>query len=370
MPCTVSLSNVTQDGDGVDDIAWDAVAFEPLDSKPNDFVVALGDSYSSGEGASEPDGSNYYLESDHHGTKTVDGEDSRFRNACHRSAEAWSLKASLPGNSQSIGEDFNSRASDLDYHLLACSGAEAMNLLPFSTATETKPTDYAGNEGRGQFGEVSQLDRGFVDENTTLVTLSIGGNDARFGEVLKACMTARWTNRDCGAMELEYDGGVFIKQATMNRVAVDVPASVQTVLKQIRAKAPTAVVLLMGYPQIFETGADCVQIHDEEMAWLNGISDQLNDALRDSALAQSTVDAPVVFGDPTAAFSGHNLCTENSAINGLQFELTPGDKPMITIPVPGPNFGLGVSMQSVHPNKFGTDLYARVMESTLTGVYP
>lgn len=144
----------------------------------------------------------------------------------------------------------------------------------------------------------------------------------------------------------------------------------QTVLEQIRAKAPTAVILRMGYPQIFESGADCVQIDDEEMNWLNGISDQLNDALRDSAAAQSSVGAPVIYADPTNAFSGHNLCTENSAINGLQFELTPGDKPIVTIPVPGPDFGLGVSVQSVHPNKFGTDLYAEVMNSTLNGVYP
>jgi hypothetical protein len=48
---TVSLSNNAYDGNGSADIAFDAVGFAPLTQKPANFVVQLGDSYSSGEGA-------------------------------------------------------------------------------------------------------------------------------------------------------------------------------------------------------------------------------------------------------------------------------------------------------------------------------
>lgn len=65
-----------------------------------------------------------------------------------------------------------------------------------------------------------------------------------------------------------------------------------------------------------------------------------------------------------------NLCTSPSAINGLVFTLNPGDQVIFDVPTPGPNFGFNVSQQSIHPNELGTDLYASVMESTLTGVYP
>jgi hypothetical protein len=41
---------------------------------------------------------------------------------------------------------------------------------------------------RGWQGEVSQLDAGFVDENTTLVMLTIGGNDAGWSDVLQGCL--------------------------------------------------------------------------------------------------------------------------------------------------------------------------------------
>ena len=61
-----------------------------LDAKPRDFVVALGDSYSSGEGGSAQFGTDYYRETDNNGGKST-------RNACHRSPYTWSRVATLPG---------------------------------------------------------------------------------------------------------------------------------------------------------------------------------------------------------------------------------------------------------------------------------
>lgn len=52
---SVSLSNYAPDGTADEDVAWDAVAFQPLPAKPKDIVVQLGDSYSSGTGAGSYD---------------------------------------------------------------------------------------------------------------------------------------------------------------------------------------------------------------------------------------------------------------------------------------------------------------------------
>ncbi|MFE8987848.1 hypothetical protein ACFYMI_08430 [Streptomyces collinus] len=41
----VELTNTTDDGTADEDIAWDAVAFQPLSGKPKHMVVAMGDSY-------------------------------------------------------------------------------------------------------------------------------------------------------------------------------------------------------------------------------------------------------------------------------------------------------------------------------------
>lgn len=50
---------------------------------------------------------------------------------------------------------------------------------------------------------------------------------------------------------------------------------------------------------------------------------------------------------------------------------SPGDYFFInSLALPGTNFNTGVSLQSLHPNKLGTDIYAAVMRARLNGVYP
>lgn len=126
----------------------------------------------------------------------------------------------------------------------------------------------------------------------------------------------------------------------------------------------------MGYPKLFESGASCVLIGDVNMGWLNQLSEDLTDVMDNAAAIADSPSQRVVFVDPQPKFTGHNLCTSQSAINGLTFTLTPGDQPLITVPVPGPNFGMNASQQSVHPNSLGTDYYAAAVKEGLVGVYP
>lgn len=83
------------------------------------MVVAMGDSYTSGEGAGA-----YSPESDRdHGTSTW--------NACRRSDNSWPRKLKLPGQSTSIGELSNNRSATVDFLEVSCSGAKASQLLTF-----------------------------------------------------------------------------------------------------------------------------------------------------------------------------------------------------------------------------------------------
>jgi hypothetical protein len=367
---TISLSNSMQRSatadrlSGIDDIAWDAVAIVPLAAKPTDFVVALGDSYSSGEGASAPNGSNYYRSSDNNGFATSGIGKSPFQNACHRSTEAWSRKAKLASQpSASIGARSDAGDVTMDYHLLACSSAEVRNVLPYNTVPvgQPIPKDNRGRAGNNtQYGEVSQLDRGFLDSNTTLVTLSIGGNDMGFANIIKECigLNAFCTNNTIAGDPQPL--GVM----TPLRIDTDVRLGVITTLQQIHQKAPNAEIVLMGYPKIFESSGVCVAIAEAMLPWLNGVSDQLNAALADAALQAGP---HVRWVDPSAAFAGRNLCTQNSAVNGLVFTHTAGDYPeKLAINAPGDDISLFPSQQSFHPNTAGTDLYAQAMNSRLS----
>ncbi|MGW5134140.1 hypothetical protein [Streptomyces sp. NPDC004135] len=106
------LTNTTDDGTADEDVAWDAVAFQPLSAKPKHMVVAMGDSYTSGEGAGS-----YSPESDR------DHGDSDW-NACRRSPNAWPRKVTLPGQTKTIGALADSFDPALDFQFTACSGAK------------------------------------------------------------------------------------------------------------------------------------------------------------------------------------------------------------------------------------------------------
>lgn len=325
---SVSLSNVTANGDGSEDIAWDAVAFQRLPAKPRDFVVAMGDSYSSGENAGD-----YYPESD------VDGglftED-----LCHRSKQSWSRKAVLPGSTATLGQRADSLATDTDFHFVACSGATAANV----TST-------------WDFGEAAQLNTGFLDENTTLVTLSIGGNDARFYQILLDCNGNFAT--DCYSDTLPGDSGP-LGQTEPPTITNVVGPRILTTLRAIHAAAHNARIILMGYPIILDPTVSCdptTLLSSPEQSWLNDMTNLLA-ATEQSVVATATADpdpVPVMFADARSAFAGKGVCGSPEAISGPVLVKSAGEAP-----------GPGPSNQSFHPNPVGTGIYATVLNSLLT----
>ncbi|MGW5325723.1 hypothetical protein [Streptomyces sp. NPDC004014] len=141
----VELSNSTKDGTGDEDIAWGAVAFQPLAGKPADSVVAMGDSYSPGEAVTGPNGSDLYPETDH-----PDKRNDAEVDECHRSRLAWSRQATLPGHSSSIGALADSLDPSMDYHFVACSGARTYNVLD-----------------QGLSGELPQLETGYLTRRSS-----------------------------------------------------------------------------------------------------------------------------------------------------------------------------------------------------------
>ncbi|MFG3554804.1 hypothetical protein ACGGAQ_10450 [Micromonospora sp. NPDC047557] len=365
----VTMSNVTRNGDvGVDNVAWDAVAFVPLTAKPRDFVVSLGESYASGEGAATDASVDYYHDSNHDG-----GGNLEYRNGCHRSRHAWSRQAWLKDDPQqrSIGARADVFDPTMDYHLLACSGARTHNLLPSGEnpisglkvvdPTTGQPFQTAwGTTARQQRREVSQLDKGFLDENTTLVTLSIGGNDVEWSAALQNCIMLPIPCQDA-----DIDGhraADYVPQL-MQREGRE---SVITTLRAIRTLAPNAQIMLMGYPQLLSDDANCVEwlgygISDSEAAWMNQLAVELSDVLREVAVAANSAGGRVKFADPilNGDFEGQGVCGNPETIHGIVVAKTAGeDHSKTTNP----------SQQTFHPKISGATNYARVLNRELRNI--
>jgi hypothetical protein len=333
----ISLSTTGPKGNGDEDVAWDAAAVLPLDAKPKQIVAALGDSYSSGEGAARDAGVDYYLESN------VDGG-GPWRDACHRSRYAWPRQMQLGDSTFSVGSRSIGWSADVDYHMTACSGATTRSVR---SASKT-------DEG-GQYNEPAQLDSGWVDADTTLVTLSIGGNDAKFTKVIEQCVV--WAGvKDCQDSTMDGDNEPLII-AEPARIRQQVRLSIKSTLEDIHALAPNAKILLMGYPQLLETNGwnYCIPlIDDDETQWLADIGTLLGEQMKLGADQSVAAGIPVTFADPQQAFDGKGICGDPERIHGIVRGLTPSDKP-----------DQKWSAQSFHPKVEGATIYSQVASESL-----
>ncbi|QYN23656.1 SGNH/GDSL hydrolase family protein [Amycolatopsis sp. DSM 110486] len=342
--------------DDIRDVPWDALAFQPLPGKPGDQLVALGDSYASGEGASgDPvNGAwSYYRSSDHDG-RDGHGDNPKLRDACHRSPNAWARQMVTPANpGRTVGSRMDSFDVSLDYHMSACSGATTDMLLPVH-----------GPGDSGQYQEGRQLDQGYLDQNTSLVTFSIGGNDARFTPLLQQCITSISLCQD----EVFQNDGEPLSSAEP-KVIDGIGAKLRNVLDAVKLKAPNARILVMGYPILFELSGECIPgIGTEEAPWITEMNNRLDDVLGSAVASAKSAGTNAVWADPRAAFKGRGACGDDAAgapegtevIHRIVLSLTRGDSPIFQLGTIGV-----VSQQTLHPTVQGAQVYASVASSTL-----
>ena len=333
--------------------------------------VALGDSYSSGEGAI-----------DSSGNAALDPATDTSTNKCHRSAHAYSHTL----------KEVRS-VSDSDFKFAACSGALV--------------ADFVANVGStGQWTEGPQLNE-IASANrpslsTSLVTLSVGGNDAGFVQVLNKCVGGSFhpvhestclsfakTTEAKGEKLLSEGGYIVLKpkdgtwffcdkscakwapklSRSSGYVAVTVP-SLAGLYTQIHHRAPNAKIRVLEYPHFFAANppSRCVVgrfrsisgvVHEYSltktvMLTLNSLADKLNAVISDqiAVARQDGIDIeatnPNIPIGPVPGFAGHGLCDLQSPwINGILWN---------------GNFLNQISPFSFHPNADGQAEFADLLQ--------
>jgi lysophospholipase L1-like esterase len=187
-------------------------------------------------------------------------------------------------------------AAELEAELrdVSCSGADTSDL--------TGKQSVAG--GRGAVPP--QVDA--VTADTDLVTLSIGGNDEDlFGTLIGRCTAVAGQPGSPCADELTAEYG------DTRRVLAGIGDRVAAVLDEVRATAPDAQVVLVGYPRMVAADRACaaMPLAEGDRPWLAGVEEQLNDALRRAA-RRSGAD----FADLHRASAGHEICSDAPWVNG------------------------------------------------------
>jgi len=139
-----------------------------------------------------------------------------------------------------------------------------------------------------------------VDRSTTLVSLSIGGNDAGFVPALVACSVG--DDQQCAG----------VTSVVTTRIVSAFPAVLDRTYAEVRSAAPDARVVVLGYPRLFEEGPCPGAMGEFKRAALDGVGSVLDRTIREAADR-----AGFTFVDVAAAWAGHGVCGADPWINPL-----------------------------------------------------
>lgn len=237
--------------------------------------VALGDSFSSGEGVPP-----FETATDITGVNT-----------CHRSTGAYArLIAGTSPKIPSLGSN----------GFRACSGAVTTNVTDLE-----------------QWNESIQLDW-WPDTTTQLVTLTIGGNDIGFADFASACVFST-----CDVGSTAYTN-------SLGKINNTLPGALEATYKRILAYAPNAKIYVLGYPQVIANkstsdGVDgrCLYMKDGNTNWgdaraARDIVTKLNTKISAAVTNVRALDAGntrltyVPMDAAGSPFAGHEVCGSDS----------------------------------------------------------
>ncbi len=154
-----------------------------------------------------------------------------------------------------------------------------------------------------RIADVTNTQLSALTSTTAYVTISVGGNDAGFASVLTTCAQPSWASNCNGAID-----------TAQSTITSTIPGRLATLYSSIRAKAPSARVIVVGYPRIFN-GEDCnafTWFSPTEESRLNATADLLN-----ARTATAAANAGFTFVNPTSRFVGHAVCDSVEWLNGL-----------------------------------------------------
>jgi lysophospholipase L1-like esterase len=178
---------------------------------------------------------------------------------------------------------------------------------------------------------VAQFDA--LEDNTDRVTLTIGGNDVGFSEVLDACIHRPGESvKGYGCSSSGIVGIVNSRLAKLNNqpdVVATAPGgkeihSITSVIDEIASLSPNASIYIAGYPNLFgedvsdyashgsavyeaHCGSFLVNIEYPDALWMNDVGDELNEVIEDAVENAQNEGIDVTFV-PAETFNGHALC--------------------------------------------------------------
>ena len=288
------------------------------------IVVSLGDSYISGEAgrwAGNSSGRNWASFSDALGaTAYGDNNGVEALPQCHRSRSA---EINFGGTVTSVN--------------LACSGATTgtdASEKPFKPGVDFTDTTVGANKAVA-YGQALLLKNLALSNpgRVKMVVLSIGGNDFKFGGIVKTCLTNFLSWDDYCKDEEAVQSNFTQANIDVQRAAIaGAMANVVKAMKDAGYKARDWNLVVQTYPSPIASSQTILYwqtllrqslggcgLYNADLDWANGTAlPTINQTVREAAaVVRGSADAPnLQVMDLTNALMGHRLCERGTTIVG------------------------------------------------------
>jgi lysophospholipase L1-like esterase len=208
-----------------------------------------------------------------------------------RAASAVHYVALGDSYSAGVGAGDTSGSCDQSPNAYPALWAKASSLASFTFAACSGATT----------GDVINSQLSSLSASTTLVSITIGGNDVGFATVMETCVLKSTSSCESAVSAAE-------------KYANDtLPGLLNTTLTDIRSDAPNAKIIVLDYPNFYDLSAWlCLGLSSaDHQALDNGINDL------DGVLKTAAADNGDAFADVRSEFSSHEICSGSEWLNGV-----------------------------------------------------
>lgn len=300
------------------------------------IIVSLGDSYSAGEGI-EP----FYGQNDEASVK-IKNQDW----LAHRSEESWPGKLKLPGVSGTMADHRGE-----NWYFVATSGAVTDNLK----SSQLKEYNISGYSGQKYIDPQLNVFKQLGDKKAEYVTITMGGNDAQFSDVVTTAAVPNPFNPGELSDKLDaiwnefyngVDGGKSIRDR-IREAYYDIQA----------AAGADAKIIVAGYPKLLEQSGKGALFSKEEADLINQSVTRFNDEIAAIVKACKADGMKICFVSVEEAFDGHEAYSKDPYLNGVIINVLDSNEDL--------NEGVGPSAYSMHPNEKGAEAYAKCVQAKI-----
>ncbi|EON24106.1 GDSL family lipase [Nocardioides sp. CF8] len=143
---------------------------------------------------------------------------------------------------------------------------------------------------------------------TKFVTITIGGNDIGFVNLLTSC----WAYNDDAQCQAAAD-------TANGKIANQLGAALDGTYARIKAASPTATVVVLGYPNPLGTNLSCLAADGISTANRTSINSVVTNL--ESKISNRVAAAGFTYKSAISPFGGHDICASDPWVNGKAWNL-------------------------------------------------